>query len=101
MKKILLYVATAVLLGTVTMVAPLWLLKPSYYSLIVSSRGGENARWGSPEFLQTLDEGEATFGEGALKRAVNPSNVSSTGLMLIPSLLLALGVSLYFKKRIF
>jgi len=102
MKKVLLYVATAVLLGTVTMVAPLWLLKPSYYSLIVmSSRGGENARWGSPEFLQTLDKGEATFEEGALKRAVSPSNLSSTGLMLIPSFLLALGASLYLKKRIF
>ncbi len=101
MKKVLLYVATAILLGTVTMVAPLWLLKPNYYSLIVSSRGGANARWGSPKFLQTLDEGEATSGEGALKSAVSPSNLSSTGLILIPSLLLALGVSLYLKKRIF
>ncbi len=101
MKKVMLYIATAVLLGTVTMVAPLWLLKPSYYGLMVSSRGGANARWPPPEFLCALDEGETTFEGGALKRAVSPSNLRSTGLILIPSLLLALGVSLYLKKRIF
>jgi len=98
MKKVLLYVATAILLGTVTMVAPLMLLKPIYYGLITST-GGKDAS-NSPDFLRTLDEGEVTSGEGALKRAVSPSNLLSTGLMLIPSFLLALGVSLYLKKRI-
>ena len=100
MKKVLLYVATAILLGTVTMVAPLWLLKPSYYNLMVTSRGRENVPPGSLEFFKTLDEGEETFEQGALKIAVSPSNLLSTGLMLIPSFLLALGVSLYLKKRI-
>lgn len=100
MKKVLLYVATAILLGTVTMVAPLWLLKPSYYQLI-TSRGGEKVPPGSLEFYRTLDEGEKTFEQGVLKRAVSPSNLLSAGLMLIPSFLLALGVSLYLKKRIF
>ena len=99
MKKVLLYVATAILLGIVTMVAPLMLLKPSYYELI-TSRDEENVSPYSPEFLKTLDEGEGTFEEGALKRAVSPSNLSSAGLMLVPSFLLALGVSLYLKKRI-
>lgn len=99
MKKVLLYVAIAILLGTVTMVAPLALLKPSYYNLMVTSRGVENVPPGSYAFLE-IDEGE-TFEQGALKRAVSPSNLLSTGLMLIPSFLLALGFSLYLKKRIF
>ncbi len=94
MKKALLYGLTAILLGTVTMVAPLMLLKPTYYELI-TSRGGENA-------ARALDEGEGTYGEvRALERALSLSNLSSTGLILISSFLLALGVSLYFKKRIF
>ena len=95
MKKVLLYVATAILLGTVTMVVPLMLLKPVYFGLITS--GGEKSA-----FLQALDEGEGTFEDrGALERAVSPSNLSSAGLMLIPSFLLALGISLYLKKRMF
>jgi len=100
MKKALLYGLTAILLGTVTMVAPLMLLKPTYYELI-TSRGGENAK-NSPAFLEALDEGEGTHGEvGALERAVSPSNLSSAGLIFIPGFLLALGVSLYLKKRMF
>jgi len=100
MKKVLLHVATAILLGTITMVAPLMLLKPAYYDLMISS-GGENAR-NSPAFLDALDEGEGTYGEvGALERALSPSNLSSAGLIFIPSFLLALGVSLLLKKRMF
>ncbi|MDH5623873.1 MAG: hypothetical protein OEY39_05340, partial [Candidatus Bathyarchaeota archaeon] len=63
--------------------------------------GGENAK-NSPAFLEALDEGEGTHGEvGALERAVSPSNLSSAGLIFIPGFLLALGVSLYLKKRMF
>jgi len=94
MKKALLYIATAILLGSVTMVAPLMLLKPRYYEAITSGVRNTSA------ISETLDEGEGTFEGGALPRAVSPSNLSSAGLMLIPSFLLALGVSLYFKKRI-
>jgi len=99
MKKVLLYIATAVLLGTVTMVAPLRLLKPSYYN-IMTSRGAQAAQ-ASPEFYKTLDGREAESAEAAFERAVSPPNLRSAGLMLAPSLLLALGVSLYLKKRIF
>ena len=95
MKKALLYVATSILLGTVMMVAPLMLLKPTYYALI-TARDGKNI----PAILEALDEGEGTFREGALERVVSPSNLSSAALMLIPSFLLALGVSLYLKNRI-
>ena len=100
MKKVVLYVATAILLGIVTMVAPLMLLRPTYYELI-TSRGGENVK-NTPAFLDALDEGERTYGEsGALERAASLPNLSSTALILIPSFLLALGVSLYLKKRMF
>ena len=95
MKKALLYVATAIILGTVTMVAPLMLLKPNYYELITSN-GAKNMS----TFSEAVDDGEGTYGErGALGRAVSPSNLSSVGLILIPSFFLALGVSLYLKKR--
>ena len=98
MKKVLLYVVTAILLGTVTMVAPLMILKPTYYELITSRE--KNVPTGSTDFLNTLDGGEGTFEKGGvLERAVSPSNLSSAGLMLIPSFLIALGVSLYLKKR--
>ena len=100
MKKVLLYIVTAVLLGTVTMVVPLGLLKPSYYNLITFG-GRAKVAPGSLEFYKTLNGGEETFKQGALKTAVSPSNLSSAGLLLIPSFLLALGVSFYLKKRIF
>ena len=110
MKKILAFTVTSILLGVVTMVAPLMLLKPSYYGLITSS-DRENLQRFSPEFYEALDgsaelppetlgEGDATFGEAtALERAVSLQNLASTGLILAPSFLLALGVFLYFRKR--
>ncbi|MDH5376631.1 MAG: hypothetical protein OEW95_12620 [Candidatus Bathyarchaeota archaeon] len=96
MKRALLYVMAAILLGALTMVAPLILLKPSYYELLTSP-GVKN----TSAFLEALDEGEGTYDEGgALERALSPSNLSSAGLMLVPSFLLALGVSILLKKRI-
>ncbi len=100
MKKTLLYVATAILLGSVFMIAPLMFLKPAYFELI-TSRGGENAR-NAQAFLDTLDEGEGPYGEtGALERALSPSNLLSAGLIIILGFLFALGFSLYIKKRMF
>ena len=93
MKKALLYGAIAILLGTVTMVAPLMVLKPRYFEAITR---------GSSASLETLDKGEGTYGEkGALERAMSPSNLSPAGLIFIPGFLLALGVSLFLKKRMF
>ena len=105
MKRVLLYVATAILLGTVTMVAPLMFLKPRYYEAItpfgVKNMSAISEALDEGEFLPIIDEGKGTFEvRGALERAINPSNLSSAGLILIPSFLLALGVSLYLKKRI-
>jgi len=96
MKRALLYVMAAILLGALTIVAPLILLKPSYYELLTSP-GVKNRS----AFLEALDEGEGTYDErGTLERALSPSNLSSAGLMLVPSFLLALGVSILLKKRI-
>jgi len=92
MKKILSYAVAAILLGTVTMLAPVMLLKSNYYGARAMFAG--HARPPSLD-AETLDRGEA------LGRAISPSNLLSAGLMLIPSFLLALGVSLYLKKRIF
>ena len=94
MKKALAYAMTAILLGAVIMLAPWMLVKlGSYVSL--GSGGEENV-------LPRCAKGEETLGgQGYLERVIGLPNLSSAGLMLIPSFLLALGVSLYFKKRMF
>lgn len=93
MKKALSYAVTAILLGTVIMLVPLMLVKPGYIQPLASGDGEIVPRY-CPQAVETLDEGDS------LGRATRPSNLSSAGLMLIPSLLLALGVSLYLKKRV-
>lgn len=109
MKKALIYVATALLLGAVTMVTPLMLFKPTYYNLITTG-SGENAtsydrssamlEVDGKEFLEAPNGGEGTYFERvALERAVSSSNLSSAGLILVPSFFVALGVSLYVRKR--
>ena len=95
MKRALLYVIAALLLGALTMVAPLILLKPNYFKLLSSSDVKNKSA-----FLEALDGKEGTFDErAALERAFGPSNLSSAGLMLVPSFLLAIGVSILLKKR--
>ncbi|UCE16547.1 MAG: hypothetical protein JSV12_02750 [Candidatus Bathyarchaeota archaeon] len=92
MKKVLLYVATAILLGTVTMLAPVMLLKSDRYDQMVLV--GRSAKHFVIPETKALDRGEG------LGRAVSPPNILSAGLILIPSFLLAFGVSLYLKKRV-
>jgi hypothetical protein len=100
MKKALLYVATAIMLGSVTMIAPLILLKPAYYELI-TSRGGEDGR-DSQAFLDSLGEGEGPYEKtGVLERAVSPSNLLSAGLIFILGFLISLGGYRHAKKRMF
>ncbi len=95
MKRALLHGTAAILLGALTMVAPLVLLKPDYYELL-SSPDMKN----TPAFLEALDGGERVYDEKmALERALRPSNLSSAGLILVPSLILAIVVSILLKKR--
>jgi len=110
MKKALSYAAIAILLGTVTMLAPLMLIKPAS---LQDSGDGEDVPKRLPNLpTQTYcPENEERLGYGvvnatidraeALERTLCPSNLSFAALMLIPSFLLALGVSLCFKKRTF
>jgi hypothetical protein len=96
MKKALAYAVIAILLGTLTIVVPLLVLKPSYYEWLTSHSAKDMSA-----FLEAVDEDEGTYDErGAFGRAASPSTLSSVGLMLIPSFLLALGISLYLKKRV-
>ena len=81
------------------MIVPIMLLKPSYYELITSSGAKSQTA-----MLDALDGGEAlppAFEDrGALERAASPSNMSSAGLLILPSFLLAAVVSLYLRKQI-
>ena len=110
MKKALAYAMTAILLGTVTMLAPVMLLKSSYYGQLAFG-DGEDVPMGLPKLPRYCPEDEERLGFGvvnetldraeAFGRTLCPSNLSSAGLMLIPSFFLALGVSIYLKKRTF
>ncbi len=124
MNKILVYTVIAILLGTVTMLAPLVLLGPD-----------DSTPDTVPEFIVTVpdaaessDQDRKTLESGNLstenltepeapvesespsepssqeyvitaKTAETPSDLSPIGLMTIPSFLVALGVFVYLRKR--
>jgi len=93
MKEAMLYALIAIMLGALTMVAPLMTVKLGNYGVLTSDEKNTYA------FLEALDEGEETCAERAApERAVITSNLSSVGLMLIPSFLFASGISIYIKK---
>jgi hypothetical protein len=99
MKKALAYAMTAVFLGVATMLAPLVLIESGSIRFL-GSGDGEKALVPCSR-AETLDA-ENTFSEGdSLGRAISPLNLSSAGLMLVPSFLVALGAFLYLKKRMF
>lgn len=87
MKEAMLYALIVIMLGALTMVAPLMAVKLGNYEVLTSGEKNTSA------FLEALDEGKAP------ERAVISSNLSSVGLTLIPSFLFASGISLYLKKR--
>jgi len=98
-KKALSYATIAILLGTVTMLAPLMLVKSTS---LQASGGGEEYCPEDEERLKAVIVNETLQGRAeALERTLRPSNFSSAALILIPSFFLALGVSLYLKKRMF
>ena len=132
MNKIMLYVVLAILLGTVTMVAPLALLEPNdstpdnQYTLSVPEGEEQDSQDRSYEEGRMLENEnpsaqtktpEPTLSvpvepsepdaapevsqepELTLKTAENPADLSPIGLMAIPSFLVALGVFVFFRKR--
>ncbi len=105
MKKTLYYAVAAILLGTVTMFAPAMLLRSIYYDRLGPHFGEIDSKscmeaGRAPQSFWTDDGAKLDRGE-ALERVISPSNLRSAGLMLVPSFLLALGVAIYLKKRIF
>jgi hypothetical protein len=95
MKEAMLYALIAIMLGALTMVAPLMAVKLGNYR-VSTSTGEKN----TSALLEALDEGKETYEEReAPERVVISSNLSSVGLMLISSSFFASDISLCFKKR--
>ena len=93
MKEAMLYALIAIMLGALTMVAPLLTVKLGNYEVLTSGEKNTSA------LLEALDEGEETYEEReAPERVVISSILSSVGLMLIPSFFFASGISRYLKK---
>ena len=129
MNKILVYTVIAILLGSVTMLAPLALLglgdfTPATVPELVftfpeagesndqnrtfedsQTLEGENLsteNWTEPEApVESESPSEPSSSDYILtfKTAETPSDLSPIGLMTIPSFLVALGVFVYLKKR--
>ena len=124
--KILVYTVIAILLGTVTMVAPLALLGPEdpitdiKYTVTVpeaaepsdqerdSENGGtleRNDLLSSPESSSAAPEPsdalpeEQRLCDAAFNETDAISGLSSIGLMIVPSFLIAVGAFVYLKKR--
>ena len=105
----MLYIGLAILLGTVTMVAPLALLGPSdsipenKYNVSEVDRGTleRNDMLASPEVPvePSAPESSDTVPETTLSKTDVASDLSSIGLMIVPSFLIALGIFVYLKKR--
>jgi len=113
MNKIVVYTVVAILLGTVTMVAPLALLGPDdqipagQYTIsgTVGEKDNQNRSleggtfdstdmWLRPEVPdQPLEPAATELASG------NASGLTSIGLMAVPSFLVALGVFVYLRKR--
>jgi hypothetical protein len=132
MNKILVYTVLAILLGTVTMIAPLALLEqPEQPMLTTTTADNSDARLSpqkdtlgaedtltapelpeptpsSPDFStqgpesaspeEPNAENAGTYNISAESGLV--SGLSSIGLMIVPSFLIAVGVFVYLKKRV-
>jgi hypothetical protein len=116
MNRLLVYAVIAILLGTVTMVSPLAVLEskiliPDSQSTITdwepntqeSDRGylspEEPAVPSSPDSYDRLPP-EPQESNSKLILTDATSTLSSIGLMIVPSFIVALSVFIYFKKRI-
>jgi cytoskeletal protein RodZ len=142
MNKVMLYVGLAILLGTVTMVAPLALLRPEEHRLSDTNlitppenlvtdpeptepssqersleegelleSGDFSAQVTTPEPAPAAptDTSETTLEpevqpqepELVVRTAENTTDLSPIGLLTVPSFLVALGVFVFIRKRIY
>ncbi len=115
MNKIILYVGLAILLGTVTMVVPLTLLGTSesipegnytvrFNDTETSRQASDSLNGGKFESDNKSPTPEPTNPEApqivlSLTKTETASDLSTIGLMTIPSFLVALGVFVYLRKR--
>ena len=118
MNKILVYTFIAILLGTVTMLVPLAVLEPSSPLLAnddsvsaLDSGGDKLDRDGmltDSEFSDTtpvpsdssgISPQEPELLDSTFNEIGASSGLSSIGLMIVPSFLIALGAFVYLKKR--
>ena len=97
MNKILVYTFLAILLGTVTMIAPIALLGPDSEKNISAVPSANES--GSQTLDATRENGSYTYSPESNNSEEPPSNPSQIGSLLIPSFLVALGVFILFKKR--
>jgi hypothetical protein len=91
MKKTLAYMATAVLLGVIVMLAPLQLLPSTGYPVAVGFRSADAAERLPSSSYEILNGGSTVSLQLTLLNG---------GLMLAFSFVFALGVFLYVRKRI-
>ena len=99
--KILVYTVIAILLGTVTMVVPLALLGPSNLiqdNDVLTSPEPSAEQSGGIEPYDSSSK-ESVGRESSLRETDVASDLSSIGLMTVPSFLVALGVFVYIKKQ--
>ncbi len=109
MNRLIVYMLVAILFGMVTMVVPLALLKnngtiPTGQYPINTTDGVDDTQnrtfdnQGSPN--ESKDNGSISIVEDQTLLIDSASGLTSIGLMVIPSLFLALGVFAYIRKRI-
>jgi len=109
MKKVLPYAVAAILLGAVTMLVPVMVLESICYDALTYANGERRPpSWCCPAEASRASNIPFEGGDGGetdtygLTLATSPlSNILSAGLMLVPSFLVALGVFIYMKKRVF
>jgi hypothetical protein len=89
----MLYIGLAILLGTITMVAPLALLGPE--DPITDTEDTLTV----PEYTVRNSEVEEPDNQDRSYDDSKTSDLSPIGLMTVPSFLVALGVFVYLRKR--
>jgi hypothetical protein len=109
MKKVLSYAVAAILLGTVTMLVPVKMLESICYDALTYGNGEVvPSRWCCPaeaSEASNIPSEQGTLDGGEIHRftlETSPlSKILYAGFMLVPSFLVALGVFIYTKKRVF
>lgn len=103
LNKAAVYTLIAILLGTVTMIAPLALLGPEAYPNDSLTAGTSNKEIDGQGLLDTPrgNDSYSSAPNSEQTAAIIPSDLLQVGLLIFPGFLVALGVFIYFRKRSF